>query len=78
MATAKIERERFANGEGPLAKAHPNEPIFILRGQDMIAADAVEWWANHASLNGVHPDKVREARDLAEEMRTWPKQKLPD
>lgn len=78
MATAKIELTQALLSEGPLGKAADDEPVFILRGQDMIAADAVDWWANHASLLGAHPDKVREARDIAEEMRAWPKQKLPD
>lgn len=78
MALAKQERERAARGEGPLGKAADDEPVFILRAQDMLAADAVDWWANHARLNDVHCDKVREATELADQMRAWPKQKKPD
>ena len=78
MGLAKIEREKAARGEGCLGKAADNEPVFILRAQDTCAADAVDHWANHVQLLGGHPDKVREARELADEMRAWPVQKVPD
>jgi hypothetical protein len=78
MGLAKIERANAAIGKGCLGKAADDEPVFILRAQDALAADAVDHWANHAQLLGVHPDKVREARELADAMREWPNQKNPD
>ena len=78
MATAKIERERAARGEGCLGKASDDEPVFILRGQDAHAADLVEKWAIWARASGCSNDKVNEAFDLAEQMRRWPIRKFPD
>jgi hypothetical protein len=60
------------------AKLGPDEPFFILRAQDALAADLVELWAIRARAGGTHIDKTRDAVDLAEEMRQWPKRKHPD
>ena len=46
MGLAKIERELAAVGKGCLGKAADDEPVFILRAQDMLAADLVDKWAN--------------------------------
>ena len=78
MALAKIERELVAQGKGCLGKAHPEEPVFILRAQDALAADCVEQWAIHARAANCPVDKVREAFDLVEQMRRWPIRKNPD
>ena len=78
MATAAIEREKAARGEGCLGKAHPDEPVFILRAQDAHAAELVEQWAIWARGTGCPSDKVNEAFALAEEMRRWPVHKNPD
>jgi hypothetical protein len=62
-----------------LTKAADNEPIFVLRAQDMYADGLVDLWADKLSgrLGRDHP-KVVEARKLASDMRAWPKRKLPD
>lgn len=78
MGLAKIELENAVNGKGCLGKAADDEPVFILRAQDMLSADLVDMWATQASLVGCHNDKVREARDLAQQMREWPRRKNPD
>ena len=78
MGLAKIERERAVRGEGCLGKAADDEPVFILRAQDSLAADLVEKWAIHARSLGCGNDKVQEAFALAEEMRRWPVRKNPD
>jgi len=62
-------------------KAAPDEPIFTLRAQDVLAPGIVEAWAQRAEKAGSPPEKVAEARDLAEQMRQWQKQhpcKTPD
>jgi hypothetical protein len=82
--TAKELREATARGEGPLAKAHDDEPVFLLRGQDCHAADLVEKWAIWASSaipaggRGTMGDKIAEARMIADFMRRWPIHKNPD
>lgn len=78
MGFAKIERERAARGEGCLGKAADDEPVFILRGQDVLAPDLVDYWADDAEANGCGPEKVAEARELAAKMRAWPRRKYPD
>jgi len=82
--TAKELREATARGEGPLAKAHDDEPVFLLRAQDNLAADLVDTWAIQASvaipsIGGADMGhKVSEARLIAESMRNWPFKKTPD
>jgi len=61
-----------------LAKLAPDEPYFVLRAQDSEAADLVEVWAIRAQMGGCPNDKVLEAKQVAEEMRRWPKRKTPD
>lgn len=78
MGLAGEERKRAAEGKGCLGRADADEPVFILRAQDSIAAELVELWAIRARSLGVNNDKVREAYDLAEEMLRWPKRKIPD
>jgi hypothetical protein len=68
-AWQEIDRLRRIPGE---------EPIFILRAQDKLAADVVRYWADRAEAEDVTSRKVREARDWATEMERWPKHKLPD
>lgn len=78
MGVAKAERELAAAGKGCLGKAADDEPVFILRAQDMLAADLVETWAVQANLVGCNWDKVRDAKELAQKMREWPRRKNPD
>ena len=78
MALAKIEREMAAGGKGCLGKAADDEPVFILRAQDALAADIVDRWAEWALAVGCPLAKVQEARSLAQAMREWPVHKNPD
>lgn len=77
MATAKETIEQALRGEGCLGKAHPDEPVFVLRAQDIHAADLVEKWAIFV---GVQADnsKADGARAVADAMREWPTKKQPD
>jgi hypothetical protein len=84
MITAKELREATARGEGPLAKASDEEPVFLLRGQDNLAAGLVEKWAIQASVaipsigGSDMSHKIGEARLIADLMRSWPIHKNPD
>lgn len=78
MGIAKNERALAYAGKGCLGKAADDEPVFILRGQDILAADLVELWALRAKAYGCDIDKVQEALNLASAMRAWPIQKYPD
>lgn len=54
------------------------EPLFILRAQDVFAAELVRQWAHLAESAGVARDKVDNARQCARAMRNWPNKKVPD
>lgn len=58
-------------------KADDAEPIFVLRGQDLLAPAHVRDWAEHAELRGVDPEKVADARACAAAMEAWPTRKVP-
>lgn len=68
-----IDRFDYINNKVPR-----DEPVFILRAQDALAADMVEKWAIHARSVGCDIDKVNEAFAIAEEMRRWHTRKNPD
>jgi hypothetical protein len=56
-----------------------DEPVFLVRAQDVLAANFVHGWAVLAYECGVNAGKVNEAFKCADAMRSWhgPK-KLPD
>lgn len=68
----------MAQKKGCLGKAADDEPIFILRAQDMLAADLVDQWAIRAKSWGCPEAKVQEAKELANRMRRWTPRKYPD
>ena len=78
MATKKETLEQALRGAGCLGKAADNEPVFVLRAQDALAARLIEKWATLAEGAGCPPDKVAEARELAAKMYAWPGRKMPD
>ena len=55
-----------------------DEPLFVLRAHDALAADIVRRWAEAASKAGVLETKVEEALALAKQMDEWPDQRIPD
>lgn len=59
-------------------KAAPDEPLFVLRAQDVLASRVVEFWADEAEKIHVNPKKIEEARDCARAMSEWPTSKTPD
>lgn len=64
-------------------KADQDEPLFVVRAQSKNAPEYVELWAHQAEVMGVNAEKVKGARDVAEDMRKWQaahpeKVKIPD
>lgn len=84
MITKKEVLEAALRGEGCLGKAADDEPVFVLRAQDNLAADLVDQWAIQASVaipnigGSAMGHKVGEARLIADMMRHWPIRKNPD
>lgn len=54
------------------------EPIFILRGRDVLAPAAVFAWAHSAERHGVGLKKLAGAWNAAGKMLTWPLRRMPD
>lgn len=69
----------FKNNDLCLDKVADDEPIFVLRAQDLTADRYVDEWATAAAARlGVNHLKVMEAFECARQMRSWPTRKLPD
>jgi hypothetical protein len=68
MQHARPDYNRIQDPENKIPK---NEPVFLLRGQDVSAPDAVEAWADANQRNGGDPDLTRKARAQAQRMRDW-------
>jgi hypothetical protein len=54
-----------------LAKAHDDEPVFVLRAQDKLAPMVIEFWAYLADKYGAPEQKIIEANELIAEMKSW-------
>lgn len=62
-----------------LVKAADDEPLFVLRAQDITAPVAIEEWCRLAERLGAPAEKVAHARLHAEAMRRWAgAKKVPD
>jgi hypothetical protein len=55
-----------------------NEPVFLIRAQDVCSEKIVRMWADMAKSEGADQDIVDAARQLADQMAKWPKKKIPD
>lgn len=71
-----LKKDELRNPTSCLNKAAPDEPVFVLRGKDIIAAATVRHWATMAA--GTHEaSKVTEATSLANQMEDWCKRNVP-
>jgi hypothetical protein len=52
-------------------KAADEEPLFVLRAQDMLAPEMVREWAYRAKVMGTPIEKIDEARRCADQMEDW-------
>lgn len=89
---AKLERNSNESEEkmtkleelekGTLSRATDDEPIFVLRAKDKLAARTILFWTDIATLAGVSFEKVNEARDFMRVMEKWAEEnggtKTPD
>ena len=53
------------------AKADPDEPIFVLRGNDPTAAQTIQLWIRLNEFSGTSSEKIAEATRVIGEMRGW-------
>jgi hypothetical protein len=70
-----------------LDKVSEEEPIFVLRAQDILAAELVDLWVQRVrnlyrvrkqTMSKTTATKLLEATGCAETMRKWPVRKVPD
>lgn len=72
-----IKRLELSTPTSCLNKAADDEPVFVLRAKDPIAALVVRYWAHLA--DDVHElEKRKEARELANQMDVWRNKNVPD
>lgn len=61
-----------------VAKVPPDEPVFILRGQDMCALETIHDWISRAVKLGAPNEKITGALAVANRFREWSVKKVPD
>ncbi len=66
----------YKHNDTCLQKAADDEPIFVLRAQDLSAPDVVDYWI--ARNPQISPEKRNEAVALACAMREWKNRKVAD
>lgn len=65
-------RQSYQHIQDPSGKIPAEEPVFLLRAQDPVAADLVRQWANETEDLGGAPLIVALARGQADLMDQWP------
>lgn len=75
MKHARPDYDRFQDPEG---KIPADEPVFLLRGQDVCAAETVRAYAGMVERAGGSAEMVSLCRSWADQMEQWPKKKTPD
>jgi len=72
-----LKRDEAAHGS--FARAADDEPLFVLRAQDVTAPAVIRMWCEINFFNpNCAPERLKEARLLALAMEQWPNRKLPD
>ncbi len=75
----KHARQSYQHIQDPSGKIPVDEPVFLLRAQDPVAADLVRQWANETEDLGGATLIVELARGQADRMDQWPiKKKVAD
>lgn len=77
----KHAREDYAAIQDPRGLIPEDEPVFLLRAQDVTAPDVVRYWASRAQAANAEPNIVIAALEQATKMEQWQKEygsKTPD
>ena len=61
-----------------LSKIPPNEPVFLIRGQDIIGSAVVRFWATLNRLMGGSSILSVQAEEMASKMDDWEVKKKAD
>jgi len=71
-------REDYQRIQDPAGLIPENEPVFLMRAQDKVAARTVRNWADVNADTGGDPKLSRMAREHADKMDAWPVKKFAD
>lgn len=71
-------RQDYSRIQDPAGKIPADEPVFLLRGQDRHAAQAVAYYAQLVAEDGGPEDVVVSSMEQAARMSDWPMKKQPD
>jgi hypothetical protein len=71
-------RKDYNRIQDPAGLIPADEPVFLLRGQDEVAARTVRYWAMALEARGGDPAIIEAARRQAQRMDDWPVKKMPD
>ena len=77
----KHARDDYNRIQDPAGLIPEDEPVFLLRGQDISAPAIVESWARNVESLGASDEIVAAAFEQASKMRAWQMQhgrKVPD
>lgn len=77
----KHAREDYSHIQDPTGKIPAEEPVFLIRAQDVTAPLVVKYWAEQAERHGASEGIVKSAREQAMRMVDWQrinKVKIPD
>lgn len=74
----KHARGDYNRIQDPAGLIPEDEPVFLLRGQDMMAFAAVRYYAKLVGLFGGDVEVSAKAQQWADVMLAWPKKKMPD
>lgn len=72
------KKEMIEDPNSCFNKAADNEPLFVLRAQDIFAPMFVKKWAETLSSMRLGEKKIAGAWRVVEEMLRWPNRKIPD
>lgn len=74
-------RADYAPIQDPRGLIPEDEPVFLLRAQDVTAPDVVEYWVMKARQAGASNDIIDAAKGQVDAMREWQREhgmKIPD
>lgn len=77
----KHARDDYNRIQDPEGKIPENEPVFLIRGQDLAAPDTLREWAKLAHQNGADNAIINKVLDHARAMEKWQREvarKTPD
>jgi len=77
----KHAREDYNRIQDPDEKIPDNEPVFLLRGQDVLAPNLLREWARQLLIKGGSCEMAKLVYDHADDMDKWQKEvkvKIPD